>query len=135
MRPTAAIAEGERRLQTRYLLHACPARSATGAPDSMSDALPREDARVPVFTVAALVFTSGSSTPWACTVRDQSQGGARLELDREKPPRVSEQLPDVFTLYFCPDRTDVECRIAWRDGRHFGVQFLGDLRVSTRRPV
>ena len=120
---------------TKYLLHACPARSATGAPDSMSEALPREDARVPVFTIAALVFISGQGTPWPCTVRDLSQGGARLELDRVKPPRVSEQLPDEFTLYFCPDRTDVECKIAWRDGRHFGVQFLGDIRASTRRPV
>jgi hypothetical protein len=65
-----------------------------------------------------------------------SHGGARLELDRCKPPRVSEQLPDHITLYFCPDREEVQCRIAWRDGRHFGVQYLGDMVASTRgRPV
>lgn len=120
---------------TRYWLHACPARSATGSPDGVSEALPREDARVPVFTIAALVFADGDGRPWSCTVRDLSQGGARLELDREKPLRVSEQLPDRLVLYFCPDRTDVECRVAWRDGRHFGVQFEGDIRASTRRPV
>jgi hypothetical protein len=82
-----------------------------------------------------MVFIEGESEPWLCTVRDLSQGGARLELDRVKPARVSEQLPDHVTLYFCPDRTDAECRVAWRDGRHFGVQFLGEIRPSTRRPV
>ena len=120
---------------TKYWLHASPARSATGSPDGVSEALPRDDARVPVFTVAAMVLIEGQAAPVSCTVRDLSQGGARLELDRVKPPLVSEQLPDRLVLYFCPDRTDVECRVAWRDGRHFGVQFDGEIRASTRRPV
>jgi len=122
-------------VDTRHRFYASPARSATGTPDSASEALPRDDARVPVFTVAAMIFIEGQSAPVSCTVRDLSQGGARLELDRVKPPVVSEQLPDRMVLYFCPDRTDVECRVAWRDGRHFGVQFDGEIRASTRRPV
>jgi hypothetical protein len=91
--------------------------------------------RIPVFTVAGLVFIEGEIEPWWCTVRDVSQGGARLELDRAQPPRVSEQLPDHIILYFCPDRAEVPCRIAWRDGRHLGVQFTGEFAPSTRRPV
>lgn len=90
---------------------------------------------MPVFMVAGLIFVEGQAKPWSCTVRDLSQGGARLELDRVKPPLVSEQLPDRVVLYFCPDRSDVQCRVAWRDGRHFGVQFEGEVRASTRRPV
>ena len=43
--------------------------------------------------------------------------------------------PTTSLLYFCPDRTEVQCRVAWRDGRHFGVQFIGDIAASTRRPV
>ena len=121
-------------MQTRHRLYAAPARSAAG-PDGPSEARPRDDARTPVFTIAALAFVEGSGTPWCCTVRDLSHGGARLELDRTKPPFVSEQLPDHIVLYFCPDRTEVECRVAWRDGRHFGVQFSGEFRASSRRPV
>jgi hypothetical protein len=122
-------------VHTRHRFYAAPARSAAGLPDSPSEVLPRDDARVSVFTVAAMVFMEGLSEAWWCTVRDHSHGGARLELDRSKPPRVSEQLPDQVILYFCPDRTEVQCRVAWRDGRHFGVQYTGEIVASTRRPV
>ena len=122
-------------METRHRFYAAPARSAAGQPDSPSEALPRDDARVPVFTIAAMAFIDGQGEPWCCTVRDLSHGGARLELDRTRPPRVSEQLPDHILLYFCPDRTEVQCRVAWRDGRHFGVQFAGEIIASTRRPV
>lgn len=122
-------------MQTRHRFFAAPARSAAGLPDSPSEAFARDDARVPVFTIAGMVFIEGQRDAWWCTVRDMSHGGARLELDRSKPPHVSEQLPDEIILYFCPDRTEVVCRVAWRDGRHFGVQFTGDIAASTRRPV
>lgn len=122
-------------METRHRFYAAPARSTAGLPDSSSEARPRDDARVPVFMVAGLVFTEGRSEGWNCTVRDLSHGGARLELDRIRPPRVSEQLPDCIVLYFCPDRTEVRCRIVWRDGRHFGVQFDSEIAASTRRPV
>jgi hypothetical protein len=88
-----------------------------------------------VFTIAALLFLEGSVEPWPCTVRDLSRGGARLELDRTRPPRMSEQLPEHVLLHFCPERTEVGCRVAWRDGRHFGVQFTSEIRPSAQRPV
>lgn len=117
---------------TRHRLYAAPARSAAGLPDSPSDPLPRDDARLPVFTIAGLVFVEGINEPWPCTVRDISRGGARLELDRTDPPLVAEQLPDLIVLYLCPERSEVQCRVAWRDGRHFGVQFLGEIVSSSR---
>ena len=122
-------------MPTRHRLHAAPARSAEGSPDSASEPRPRDDARMPIFTIAALVCLEGAPEPWPCTVRDLSRGGARLELDRTSPLRVSEQLPDELVLYFCPERTEVSCRLAWRDGRHFGVQFTSEIAPSERRPV
>jgi hypothetical protein len=122
-------------VETRHRFYAAPARSAAGLPDSPSEPFVREDVRVPVFMAAGIVFIEGQSEAWACTVRDLSHGGARLELDRSRPPHVSEQLPDIIILYICPDRTEVQCRIAWRDGRHFGVAFLSDVSASTRRPA
>jgi len=122
-------------MQTRHRFHAAPARSAAGLPDSPSETLPRDDMRMPVFTMAAMIFMEGESEPWWCTVRDRSHGGARLELDRGQPARVSEQVHDHIVIYFCPDRTEVQCRVAWRDGRHFGVEFMGEIVASARRPV
>ena len=122
-------------MATRYLLHPTPLRSPTGSPDSAAEVTPRDDGRVPVFLIAALVFADGVAGPLACTVRNLSEGGARLELDRTKPPIVSEQLPDQITIHLCPDRLDVDCRIAWRDGRHFGVQFLSEFRPATHLPI
>ena len=122
-------------MHTRHRFYVAPARSATGLADSISEARPRDDARAPVFMIAALAFVEGEAAPLSCTVRDLSGGGARLEIDPTRPVRVSEQLPDQIILHLCPDRTEVDCRVAWRDGRHFGVQFTGEFRPSTRRPV
>ena len=116
-------------METRHRLQMAPARSQAG-PDGASEPVARDDARVLVLAAAALVSSEAESEPWSCTVRDLSRGGARLEIDSSVPPRVSEQLPDSIRLYFCPDRTEVECRIAWRDGRHFGVQFTSEFRPS-----
>jgi hypothetical protein len=118
-------------METRHRAQAAPARSLAGA-EGASDPCPREDARVLVLAVEALVSGEADGAPWSCAVRDLSQGGARLELDPAVPSRLSEQLPDRVVLYFCPDRTQVECRMAWRDGRHFGVQFTGEFRPSAR---
>jgi hypothetical protein len=122
-------------VQTRHRFYVAPVRSATGLADSISEAMPRDDARLPVLVTAALVFLGDRDEAWCCTVRDVSKGGARIELDRAKPPRVSEQLPDLVLLHLCPDLTEVECRVIWRDGRHFGVQFIGEVRPSTRLPL
>ena len=121
-------------MQTRHRLQVAPARSQAG-PDGASEPSPRDDARVLVLTAAALVSSEGEGAPWSCAVRDLSRGGARLEIDPSVPPKVSEQLPDTIRLTFCPDRTEVECRIAWREGRHFGVEFTGEPRPSTRQPA
>lgn len=112
----------------RYQLHAAPVRE-----DDQRAC--RSISRQPVYMVAAFVLPGGSSAPIACTVRDISGAGARLELDRERLRSVAPavELPEQFTLYFCPDHTEVKCRLAWRDGRHFGVAFLEAPHPSDKR--
>jgi hypothetical protein len=88
----------------------------------------RKKPRTHVFTIAALVSGVGLAEPLACTVRDISETGARLEVDRD--PRHREEiasLPECITVYLCPRETSVECRVTWQDGAHFGVEFLEPL--------
>ncbi|MGE5511663.1 MAG: PilZ domain-containing protein [Bacteroidota bacterium] len=120
-------------MDTKYRLYAAPAR-ASEAPDGLPDALRHRAVRRPVYTIAALVLASELPAPLSCAVRDLSDGGARLELDREglRPSDDIVRIPDFIRLYFCPDRTEVDCRLAWQDGRHFGVQFLGPIHASSR---
>ena len=87
----------ERQVDTRHRFYAGPARSAAGTPDSASEALPRDDARVPVFTVAAMVFIEGQSAPVVVH-------SARPFAGRRPSGTRSRQ-----TAALCPS----SCRIAW----------------------
>jgi PilZ domain len=65
-------------------------------------------------------FHSGlGALPRDCTVTDISDCGARLfsELD----------MPEQFTLSLSGDGIDIrqECRVVWRLGGEFGVEFTG----------
>jgi len=114
----------------RYRLYATPARL-----DDEQAAAARLDRRRPIFGVAAWVFAPELSKPLACTVHDLSETGARFELDRERlrSHEPAPELPSNFTVYFGPDHSEVSCRLAWRDGRHFGVQFLEPPHESDRQ--
>jgi len=62
-----------------------------------------------------------SKSEIACTLRNQTEGGAELSLDREV------QVPDRFLLYVAADNVGYQCSVRWRDtfkGR-VGVQFEG----------
>lgn len=117
----------------KYWLYAVPPRES-GLSDSACAAQKTRPPRRPVYTVAALLLASDWAAPLSCAVRDISEGGARLEIERERitPHDQIAQLPEAFSLYFCPDKTEVECRLAWQDGRHFGVEFLGPVLPSQR---
>ena len=94
----------------------------------------RRDARKPLYAVDALVFAKGVAGPLRTMVRDISKSGARLELSRGMKVSASPtHIPESMTVYFCPDKTEVECRLAWRDGRHFGVRFQGEIGRSKRK--
>ncbi len=53
-----------------------------------------------------------------CVVIDISTGGAQLLLPCDMPP------PDEFNFSFDHFRTTRQCRVAWRNNRNVGVEFL-----------
>jgi hypothetical protein len=57
-------------------------------------------------------------TRLACIVRNLSEGGACLEVDRPN------ELPENFTLTIRPECVRHSCHIAWRTATHAGVQLL-----------
>lgn len=117
----------------RHQFYATPAR--TGASFASEGAAGRRiERRKPVFAVEVLLFAKDLATPVSCMVRDISKSGARLEVNRGiKVSASPAYIPDRFTVYFCPDKTEVAGRMAWRDGRHFGVRFLGTKERSRRK--
>ncbi len=65
------------------------------------------------------------SEPVACVIRNCSATGARLELVRgeRRAFAVEERIPDLFTLAFKLERTQVDCELVWRRGDTIGVRF------------
>jgi hypothetical protein len=117
-------------VESRYRLGAASPRTVDSA---MTDR--RSAQREPQFRLGAFVWFGDPSTPLACTVRDLSATGARIELDYRgfRPDRSPVRLPNELTAYLCPQQVEIDCRVIWQDGRHFGVCFLGEGRPSTRR--
>ncbi len=116
-----------------HRFYAAPARGGADF-SGESAAGRRRDARKPLYAVDALVFGKDLKAPLRTMVRDISKSGARLELSRGMKVSASPTfIPERMTVYFCPDKTEVECRLAWRDGRHFGVRFFGEIARSKRK--
>jgi len=63
-----------------------------------------------------IVFNDRRST-MACTVRNMTAGGARLEM----PSTVG--VPDAFTLQSEDGSIQQECVVKWRKDNALGVQF------------
>lgn len=65
------------------------------------------------------------SEPVACVIRNYSATGARLELVKveRKAFAGEERIPDLFTLGFKLERTEVDCELVWRRGDTMGVRF------------
>ena len=95
----------------------------------------RSASRVPQYRLAAFVWSGDPSAALACTVRDLSDTGARIELDYQgfRPNRTPIELANELVAYLCPQQVEIDCRLVWQDGRHFGVSFVGEPRPSTRR--
>jgi hypothetical protein len=86
------------------------------------------------FMTAAYVIAEQPPRAVSCLVRDMSSTGARLELERgmRTSSKQPADLPSIVVLYLGPSKTEARCRIAWREGRHFGVKFLTPLLPSRR---
>ena len=78
--------------------------------------------------LAAEVYALGIA-PLPCTLRDRSATGARLEMEtRRGGLATAAELPDALSVWLCSDQIESEARIIWRDGRHFGIAFIGKPR-------
>jgi hypothetical protein len=93
----------------------------------------RARARKSEFRVAALLWADNWPDALSCTVHDSSDTGARLQLDDAKSARkIVVHIPSRVRLHFASLEQEVDCRIVWRDGGHFGVEYLGCMRSAKR---
>src|SRR5262245_8778451 len=102
-------------MSSRYLLSEC-------APSLFER---RREQRRMVFNVAA-ELRMPDTAPLACTVRDVSDSGARLEIDPSVGRRAQLEvtLPEKVDIYFCTESKLVPCHVRWQEGRHFGVEYI-----------
>ena len=67
-------------------------------------------------SMEALIVFDGGRQYMACIIRDLSEGGAKLQVDKVIG------VPNTFDLMTPGHRTH-SCRVAWRALRELGVQF------------
>ncbi|MFM1815134.1 MAG: hypothetical protein RLZ98_1829 [Pseudomonadota bacterium] len=79
------------------------------------------------------VIMSGQSNGIRCTIADQSSSGAMLVLEAGRDDGRLDDLPDTFRLFMPYERVEVNCRIAWQNGREMGVQFTSPMRVLPKK--
>lgn len=87
--------------------------------------------------LGAQIRHNSLSTPLACTVRDTSSTGARLEIVTQRGGNISRDgLPDQFTLFMPLDRLEVDCQVMWRQGPQAGVRYTSPARrLPKQEPV
>ncbi|MCU0955527.1 MAG: hypothetical protein MUC37_13230 [Hyphomicrobium sp.] len=77
---------------------------------------------------------SSLSTPLACTVRDTSSTGARIEVVTQRGGNISrDRVPDQFTLFMPAERLEVDCEVMWRQGQQAGVRYTSPTRRLPRQ--
>lgn len=76
---------------------------------------------------ARIDFADGNAW-WDCSLRDISEGGAKLAF------RGPDAMPEEFFLLLTLGGESARrCRVVWRDDDHLGVLFLGT--AAPRPPV
>jgi hypothetical protein len=86
----------------------------------------RQSARVRSFLRGEIIHSNGSSRT-ECTIRDLSDGGARIEA----PPSVT--VPEFFDLLIPQKGVKQRARIVWRHGLDLGLTFA--METSAHAPV
>jgi len=69
-------------------------------------------------------YPDGSRT-FDCVIRDASETGARIAI------KGAQMVPQRFYLIDRTNRTAHDVKIAWTDGKEFGLQFLESFGVDT----
>ena len=120
-------------MQRKYLLTPVAHRSSlrqVGPDGRLIDG--RGRTRKSDFRTAALLYAGSWPVGLSCTVHDYSDTGARLQLDDPKSAhKMIVHIPSHVRLHLLPWQQEVDCRIVWRDGSHFGVEYVGGMRSAT----
>jgi hypothetical protein len=85
--------------------------------------------------IPGLIATAGTASHVACTVVDQSFGGARILIQAKSgnPFTSSSSIGKRFTLAMRLDRVELDCEIVWVDIDQLGVKFISLARTIKRR--
>ena len=68
----------------------------------------------------AWIFLAPDRQPLQCMLSDVSKSGAKITLG------AAADIPDQFMLLLSADgKTRRKCRVAWREAKRLGVEFLG----------
>ncbi len=76
----------------------------------------RRSARLRTLKGARVVFNNKASTV-DCRIRNLSEGGARVQMER------TDAVPDAFELRF-DDGKSHDCVVRWRTATEMGVEFV-----------
>jgi hypothetical protein len=112
--------------------------SAEEKPESANAENKRRDRRI-ASRIPATLWCESRRQSLACTIRDKSSSGARLEFAAERfTDGISELVVgDKLSLVFNasgPERTSVACVVVWIAGSRCGVRFSGQFsQISTPR--
>jgi hypothetical protein len=82
----------------------------------------RRSHRRTVIEDARIIDKRGGWSLINCTVRDLSEGGAKLQID------ASIEIPTNFELLLVKEMQIIPVRIRWRRREFMGVQFTGNVR-------
>ena len=97
-------------------------------PNSNGQFVERSHARRRTLKAGVITF-SDSSGKLDCTVRDISEGGARLLITG------GGDAPETFELVIDLDGLAADCQVRWRRGKEVGVQYVGKPRKSEPKKV
>lgn len=84
----------------------------------------RRSSRRTVVEDARIINKRGGWSLTNCTVRDISEGGAKIQID------PSLEIPTYFDLLLVNELVIMPVRIRWRRRNFMGVQFAGPLRQA-----
>ena len=78
---------------------------------------------------AGLVCYNDRHVTVPCTVRDMSDGGARISV------AGSVGIPDTFELYVELDASWAGCEVTWRRGETVGVRYTTPVTVEAKKRI
>jgi hypothetical protein len=81
--------------------------------------------------VQGVIWSERMAAPKACSIRNLSVSGARIDLLVSGVRR--DLLEGDLILYLPAERREIDCQLVWHSGQTIGVRFLGSYREPTRQ--